>query len=209
MSVTPHVGLLPPFSDRILCCFLLVDRCSYKYLNSGPGSISGVYLHEMHHSSERAKQLPKLAGWWGQDTKTRFVMSGVHQPKVGAQSYMLSNPAVLPTVCLVASLEVYAEAGGVSALRKKSIQLTVIAADIMRYQALSKHVLWVVRCDMSRVTELFGIAFEGRIRTEGMGFGGHSLNTNRSGCARLSVIAAVINPGSSRQRSIGGGGHNL
>ncbi len=111
----------------LLCAVRVCCRCTYKYLNSGPGSISGIFLHSKHHSPERAAQLPRFAGWWGQTMSTRFAMSGIHQPKAGAQSYMLSNPPVLPTVCLTASLQVFAEAGGMPAVRQKSLQLTVAA----------------------------------------------------------------------------------
>ncbi len=93
--------------------------CSYKYLNSGPGGIAGAFVHARH-----AQRRPALAGWWGQDASVRFQMLAEHQPRAGAQGFQLSNPAVLPTVCLLASLEVFDEAGGMRALRTKSEALT-------------------------------------------------------------------------------------
>ena len=93
--------------------------CSYKYLNSGPGSIAGAFLHERHFHTE----FLKLRGWWGQLPDQRFQMKSVHVEKPGAQSYMLSNPPVLPTVCMQASLEVH-NAAGQQRMRMKSFALT-------------------------------------------------------------------------------------
>ena len=95
--------------------------CSYKYLNSGAGAIAGLFFHQKHH---QRTDLPKLSGWWGQTPEVRFMMKPTHSPIAGAQSYQLSNPPILPTVCLLASLRVFHEAGGLSALRVKSVQLT-------------------------------------------------------------------------------------
>lgn len=94
--------------------------CSYKYLNSGPGAISGLFVHSRLHGHK----FPRLSGWWGQTPAVRFKMQSTHVPFEGAQSYQLSNPPVLPTVCLLASLELYSEAGGLEKLRAKSLMLT-------------------------------------------------------------------------------------
>lgn len=94
--------------------------CSYKYLNAGPGAIGGLFVHERHHGKVR----PALTGWWGQNPKTRFEMGKEWKGLAGAQAWQLSNPAVLPTVCLLASLEIFESAGGVTNLRTKSKLLT-------------------------------------------------------------------------------------
>lgn len=96
--------------------------CSYKYLNSGPGAIGGAFVHEKHAQNE-ALNSKKLTGWWGQTPSDRFRFASEHVPKSGAQSYQLSNPPVLQTVCLQAALEVHAQAS-MSALREKSQRLT-------------------------------------------------------------------------------------
>lgn len=101
--------------------------CSYKYLNSGPGAIGGAFVHQMHHGSDQLK----LKGWWGQTLKDRFSMKAEHVEKPGAQSYMLSNPPVLPAVCMQASLEVHKQAGQAE-MRAKSVVLTAYLEYLLR-----------------------------------------------------------------------------
>lgn len=92
--------------------------CSYKYLNAGPGAIGGAFIHERHVNSR-----PRLAGWWGHEIATRFQMKPGFRPEPGAAGWAVSNPPVLATAPLVASLEMFREAG-MERLREKSIQLT-------------------------------------------------------------------------------------
>lgn len=94
--------------------------CSYKYLNAGPGAIGGVFVHEKHASDPAT---PRLAGWWGNDEKTRFKMEKGFIPKTNASGWNISTSQVFNTVCLKASLELFEQAG-MENLRKKSVQLT-------------------------------------------------------------------------------------
>ncbi len=94
--------------------------CSYKYMNSGPGGVSGVYVHE-HHAKNFS--LPRLAGWWGNDEKTRFEMRKHFVPQPGAAGWQISNAPVLSMAAHKASLEIFDKAG-MKALRKKSGLLT-------------------------------------------------------------------------------------
>lgn len=93
--------------------------CSYKYLNSGPGSLSGCFIHERHHTAD----LPRFAGWWGQDKATRFLMGDTFNPIKTAEGWQLSNPPVLSMAAIRASLDIFASAG-MDALKAKSEQLT-------------------------------------------------------------------------------------
>ncbi|KAJ3042958.1 hypothetical protein HDV00_006265 [Rhizophlyctis rosea] len=93
--------------------------CTYKYLNAGPGGIGGAFVHEKHFNSD----LPRFAGWWGTDPKTKFNMEHTFQPIPGAASFRVSNPNVLATVSLLGSLQVFAQTS-MTALREKSILLT-------------------------------------------------------------------------------------
>ena len=99
--------------------------CGYKYLNGGPGAPAGCFVHERH---ARAFELPRFAGWWGHDKASRFEMGPTFRPLSGAEGWQLSNPPVLAMAPLLASLQIFAEAG-MSALRAKALQLS----DYLRY----------------------------------------------------------------------------
>lgn len=94
--------------------------CSYKYLNSGPGSVAGCFVHERHGSDS---ELPRFAGWWGHDKATRFQMGPEYRPITGAEGWQLSNPPILSLAAVKASLEIFS-AAGMEALRAKSVKLT-------------------------------------------------------------------------------------
>lgn len=94
--------------------------CSYKYLNSGPGGIAGIFVHEKHHENQ---DLPRFAGWWGHEKETRFLMDDEFVPIKSAESWQLSNPPIFQLAALKASLDVFDEAG-MENLLKKSRKLT-------------------------------------------------------------------------------------
>ena len=94
--------------------------CSYKYLNSGPGSNGGVFIHERYASDSN---LPRFAGWWGHDEKERFLMRKGFKPMYGADGWQLSNANILPLAAQRASLKLFSEAG-MDRLRQKSLKLT-------------------------------------------------------------------------------------
>jgi kynureninase len=95
--------------------------CTYKYLNSGPGSVGGCFVHERHGMEH---DLPRLAGWWGHDKGSRFRMEPGFRPIAGAEGWQLSNPPILSLAAIRASLDVFTEAGGMEPLREKSLRLT-------------------------------------------------------------------------------------
>lgn len=94
--------------------------CSYKYLNSGPGGVSGAFVHERHADNPR---LPRFAGWWGNDEKERFLMKKGFHPAYGAEGWQLSNAPVLSMAAHKAALAIFEEAG-MEALAAKRDMLT-------------------------------------------------------------------------------------
>lgn len=94
--------------------------CSYKYLNAGPGAVGGVYVHETHAVNT---DMPRLAGWWGNEEKTRFKMEKGFTAKPNAGGWNISTAQVFNTVCLKASLELF-DAAGIKRLVAKSQNLT-------------------------------------------------------------------------------------
>jgi kynureninase len=89
--------------------------CTYKYLNSGPGAIGGVFIHEKHHN----ENLPRLAGWWGYDKPTQFKMAKGFKAMPGAQGWQVSTPAMFLYAAHRAALEIFEEAGWKNILTKQ------------------------------------------------------------------------------------------
>ncbi len=108
--------------------------CSYKYLNGGPGCVGGCFVHERHACSP---ELPRFAGWWGHDEKTRFQMGPEFQAMLGAEGWQLSNPPILALAPLRASMEIFA-AAGLEHLRAKSVLLTGYMESLLGQHASSK-----------------------------------------------------------------------
>ncbi len=94
--------------------------CSYKYLNSGPGGVAGVFVHEKHAGN---KELFRLAGWWGHNKATRFQMNPDFEPMTTAEAWQLSNAPVMSMAVHKVALDMFTKVG-MEALRKKSLQLT-------------------------------------------------------------------------------------
>lgn len=108
--------------------------CSYKYLNSGPGSNGGVFVHERHASNA---DLPRFAGWWGHEEKERFLMQKGFKPMPGVDGWQLSNGNILPLAAQRASLEIFTEAG-MENLRQKSLELTGYLEYLLREEVSSE-----------------------------------------------------------------------
>ena len=94
--------------------------CTYKYLNSGPGSLSGLFVHEKHANR---KDLQRFAGWWNHNKETRFNMRQPFDVMEGAEGWQLSNPPILSMAAIKASLDIF-EKVGMTALLNKSKRLT-------------------------------------------------------------------------------------
>ena len=94
--------------------------CNYKYLNSGPGGMGGVFIHERHHNNPN---INRLEGWWGHHKATRFTMRDAFEPIPTAEAWQLSNPPILAMAAVWAALKIFDEVG-MEKLRKKAIRLT-------------------------------------------------------------------------------------
>ncbi|MCB9223789.1 MAG: kynureninase [Crocinitomicaceae bacterium] len=101
--------------------------CSYKYLNSSPGGVSGMFVHQNH---ENKPELPRFAGWWGYDKDSRFMMEPGFKPMKGAEGWQLSNAPVLGMAAHLASLDIFDEVG-MDKLRSKSDELTAYLEEII------------------------------------------------------------------------------
>lgn len=94
--------------------------CNYKYLNAGPGSLGGAFVHERHLDDST---IPRLEGWWGHKKETRFKMRDAFEPTPTIEAWQLSNPPILSMVAVWSSLKMFDEVG-IKKLRKKAIDLT-------------------------------------------------------------------------------------
>ncbi len=94
--------------------------CSYKYMNSGPGNASGIYVNEQYLNRN---DFPRFEGWWGTKKNTRFLMKPEFEPMENADAWQVSNPPVLSIAPYLASLEMF-EAVGMEALIKKRNRIT-------------------------------------------------------------------------------------
>ena len=122
-------GALPVNMFEIKAEFAI--GCTYKYLNGGPGSVAGCFVHERHH---RRQDLPRLAGWWGQDKENRFQMGPDFQPIPSAEGWQLSNAPILSMAALRAALDIFDEVG-MDAIRQKSMALTGYFESLLREHA--------------------------------------------------------------------------
>ena len=108
--------------------------CGYKYLNGGPGAPSGVFIHERHFVKP---DIPRFEGWWGHDKSTRFQMPDEFIPMETAEAWQLSNPPIFSMAPLLASLEIFHEAG-IEKIRTKSEELTSYLEDLLENELEDK-----------------------------------------------------------------------
>jgi kynureninase len=122
--------------------------CTYKYLNSGPGSVSGIFIHEKHANNF---DLPRFAGWWGHDKDARFKMDKGFKPISGAEGWQLSNAPIFVMAPHLASLELFHQAG-FDRMRKKSIALTAFLQEVIEAVAKehSAHIEIITPSEPSR-----------------------------------------------------------
>lgn len=100
--------------------------CSYKYLNAGPGAVAGLFVHQRHADFSG----PRLAGWWGHDESTRFLMGPEFAPIRGAEGWQVSGAPVLNLAALAGALDIYREAD-IDSLQNSETDLTARIADMV------------------------------------------------------------------------------
>ena len=133
--------------------------CSYKYLNAGPGAVAGAFVHERHATNTK---LPRLAGWFGNDPNTRFRLHLEPEfvPIPSADGWQISNPPIFAMAPLRASLAIFDDAGGMEALRAKSIRLTGYLEFLLTENGLKKFTVITPREPDARGCQLSIMAHE-------------------------------------------------
>jgi len=145
--------------------------CSYKYLNSGPGSVAGAFVHQKHLNNP---DLPQFAGWWGHDKETRFLMDKKFIPMKTAERWQLSNAPIFSMAACRAALDVHDEAG-MDALIEKSKKLTAylefVIADINKQKNNCLEIITPVKnrgCQVSIVAHGYGKALYNKLIDNGV-----------------------------------------
>ncbi len=133
--------------------------CSYKYLNAGPGAVAGAFVHERHAINTK---LPRLAGWFGNDPNTRFRLHLEPEfiPVASADGWQISNPPIFAMAPLLASLAIFDDAGGMEALRAKSIRLTAYLESLLTEIGSKKFTVITPRNPAERGCQLSILAHE-------------------------------------------------
>ncbi|MBT2561919.1 kynureninase [Pedobacter sp. ISL-68] len=133
--------------------------CSYKYQNSGPGGISGIFVHEKHFSNT---ELNRFAGWWGYQESKRFKMEKGFIPEAGADGWQVSCTQVMPMALYHASLQIFEQAGFIEPLRSKSISLTAylefIINEVNKELGIMQYKIITPKVDKDRGAQLSIIA---------------------------------------------------
>ncbi|KAL2211438.1 kynureninase [Sarocladium strictum] len=110
--------------------------CTYKYINAGPGSIAGAYVHERHgkvewaSGAEKPTYRPRLSGWYGGDKSVRFNMDNLYVPSPGASGYQVSNPSAIDLASLSAALSVFNKTS-MHEIRSKALVITAYAEHLL------------------------------------------------------------------------------
>ena len=133
--------------------------CSYKYLNAGPGAVAGAFVHERHATNT---SLPRLAGWFGNDPNSRFRLHLEPDfiPVPSADGWQISNPPIFSMAPLRASLAIFDEAGGMDALRGKSIRLTSYLQFLLNQNASKRFTVITPKSPHERGCQLSILAHE-------------------------------------------------
>jgi kynureninase len=150
--------------------------CSYKYLNSGPGGVSGVFINERHCNNT---DLPRFAGWWGQEKETRFLMEKGFKPIKSAEAWQMSNAPVLSMAAHKAAIDIFDEVGMEELLKKQRLlsgYLEFIVDDINSTLSNSEKSLEIITprkweergCQVSVIAHGYGKELFDKLTAEGV-----------------------------------------
>jgi kynureninase len=159
--------------------------CSYKYLNSGPGSVAGCFVHERHAENP---ELPRFCGWWGHDKAIRFRMGPEYRAIAGAEGWQLSNPPILSLAAVKSSLDIFADAG-MDILREKSLMLTGYLEFLLDHLNTDAFTIMTPRDPNQRGCQLSIIMKEnGRSTFDGLLKNGVVCDWREPNCIRLAPV---------------------
>jgi kynureninase len=129
--------------------------CTYKYLNSGPGSVGGVFVHEKHLNNT---ELPMFAGWWGHDKASRFLMEKTFVPMQTAERWQLSNAPIFSMAACRASLDIFAEVGMARLIEKSRILTAYLAFIIAEVNQHKNNCLQIITPEENRGCQISIVA---------------------------------------------------
>ncbi len=159
--------------------------CSYKYLNSGPGSVAGCFVHERHANRP---DLPRFSGWWGHDKATRFQMGPDFHVIPGAEGWQISNPPILSLAAVKASLDMFDEVG-IDRLRDKSLLLTGYLESLLDSLATDAFTILTPRDPRERGCQLsIVMKVGGRKAYEALTAGGIVCDWREPNCIRVAPV---------------------
>ena len=99
--------------------------CGYKYLNGGPGAPASAWAHPTHTEwMDRTGWRQPLSGWLGHAAP--FAFSSEYEPAKGILRFVCGTPPVLSLAALECGVDTVLaadEAGGLAAIREKSLAL--------------------------------------------------------------------------------------
>ncbi|WP_020385658.1 kynureninase [Kribbella catacumbae] len=133
--------------------------CSYKYLNSGPGALAGVFVHERHLDAP----LQRFEGWWSTDAASRFEMAAESRPPASADAWQVSNPPIFSMSPVRTSLELFDQVG-IGVLRERSLRLTAYLESLLALITPTRQLQVITPTDPSRRGAQLSLRIGGGLR---------------------------------------------
>ncbi len=107
--------------------------CGYKYLNGGPGAPAFLWAHPRHTAwMDQAQFRQPLSGWLGHASP--FAFAPDYRPAPGVARFICGTPPIVSMAaleCGVDTLLAAEQAGGMAAIREKSVALTELFIELV------------------------------------------------------------------------------